>query len=43
MFTDFVAECRADMLRRIATEELENPPLVGIETLEGPRPVLATA
>ena len=42
MFTDFVSECRADMLRRAAAEELENQPLVGIESLEGPRPLLAT-
>ena len=41
MFTDFVAECRADLLLRSvgAEEEL----LVGMETVASPRPIAVTA
>ena len=45
MFTDFVAECRADMLaRNAAAEEQGNfKDVNGMETVEIPRPIAVAA
>lgn len=43
MFSDFVAECRADLLRRSIGEESELEHVVGMETLAGPRPIAVAA
>lgn len=54
MFTDFVAECRADKMKRMIaeTEALEEGPLeftqsesdtIGMQTVESPRPVAVAA
>lgn len=42
MFTDFVAECRADMLiRNVPVEDAGDD--AGMETFESPRPVAVAA
>ena len=52
MFTDFVAECRADMMKRFIAENeaneegaLEFPTAdhVGMQTTESPRPIAVAA
>jgi len=43
MFTDFVAECRADLLRRSIGEEAELEHVVGMETLASPQPIAVAA
>ena len=46
MFTDFVSECRADMLARKATEEEKSEAVsvnLGFNTVETPQPIAASA
>lgn len=49
MFTDFVAECRADMLQRTFTDDPESELAaaqignIGMQTLENPRPIAVAA
>lgn len=50
MFTDFVDECRADMLQRTFTDDPESELAaaaevgnIGMQTLESPRPIAVAA
>jgi hypothetical protein len=43
MFTDFVAECRADMLARNIADEESAKGISGAETVERSRPIAVAA